>query len=102
MYNGRKVVVKEKYSYVDQETTPSFEGVVMETQRDQTGSVNGLYVLFIDNRGCGLVRQTSLSDVTFVDGEALRKDLESEGARSKDIFAQTLGMMLGGLHTMEA
>ena len=101
MYNGHKVTVKGKLSYPEKEEIPSFDGVVMETMRDQYGTVSGLYVLSIDKRGCGLVAHVPLQEVIFHDGDKLRKDLESESTRDKEVFAQTLGMMLGGFQSME-
>ena len=101
MYNGHKVTVKSKYSYVDKEEHPEFEGTVMETLRDQYGTITGLYILSIDERGCGMVAHVPLQEVVFHDGARLQKDLDSMKSKNKDIFAQTLGMMLGGVQAME-
>jgi len=101
MYNGHKVTVKAKHSYADQKDYPSFDGTVMETMRDQYGTITGLYILSIDERGCGMVAHTPLQEVIFHDGARLQKDLDSMKSHSKDIFAQTLGMMLGGIQPME-
>ena len=102
MYNGHKVTVRETYSYAEQEEVPSFEGIVMETMRDQYGTITGLYVLSIDERGCGIVTQAPLQRVVFHDGERLEKEISSIKSQNKDIFAQTLGMMLGGVQNLEA
>ena len=101
MYNGHKVTVKPKYSYVDKEEQPGFEGTVMETMRDQYGTITGLYILSIDERGCGMVAHVPMQEVIFHDGARLQKDLDSMRTDNKDLYAQTLGMMLGGIQPME-
>lgn len=101
MYNGHKVTVKEKYSYIDKKEVPSFDGIVMETMRDQYGTITGLYILSVDKRGCGLVAHVPLQEVVFHNGDKLKEDVELESSRNKDVFAQTLGMMLGGFQPME-
>ena len=101
MYNGHKVTVKAKHSYVDQKDYPPFDGTVMETMRDQYGTITGLYILSIDERGCGMVAHVPMQEVIFHDGARLQKDLDSMRTDNKDLYAQTLGMMLGGIQPME-
>ena len=73
----------------------------METMRDQYGTITGLYILSIDERGCGMVAHVPMQEVIFHDGARLQKDLDSMRTDNKDLYAQTLGMMLGGIQPME-
>ena len=98
MYVGHKVTMRGREDSFTGEKYPDREGMVLDVNRDQSGNINNLYVLVVEEDSRGYIYMSPLHELVFHDGPKLQKDVNNP---YEQMVSQTLGLMLQSSRPME-